>query len=96
MIGLKGYTEYEHWIHEEGIDDELTLTYTYKPNGGAERAGQEVIIRSIKIRTGAVKGQNQTKAQEAGRRHSQLHNLIPYTQPAMEGAPIAGTLRVHS
>ena len=32
---------------------ELTLIYTYKPNGGSERVGQEAITKLIKIRDNA-------------------------------------------
>jgi hypothetical protein len=53
VIGLRGYTGYEMWTKAEGIDVELSPTHTHESNGGAERAGQEIITRSIKMRQGA-------------------------------------------
>jgi hypothetical protein len=38
------------WAKDEGIELELSLTYTHESNRLIERAGQEVIIRSIKVR----------------------------------------------
>lgn len=49
----RGKGEYEHWAEEEGIDIEPTPPYTKEPNGGAERAGQAIIDRSIAMRTAA-------------------------------------------
>lgn len=46
-------TAFTRWTTEAGIDVEPTPSYTHEPNGGAERAGQEVITRSIKMREGA-------------------------------------------
>jgi hypothetical protein len=53
MIALKGVSNYEIWAEEEGIELELAPTYTHEPNGGSERAGQEVITKSIKMREAA-------------------------------------------
>ena len=53
MIGINGATRYEHWAEEEGIELEVSPSYTHEPNGGAERAGQELITKSIKMREGA-------------------------------------------
>jgi len=53
VIAIKGYTEYELWAKEAGIEIELVPTYTHEPNGGAERAGQEAVTKSIKMRVGA-------------------------------------------
>ena len=53
VIGINGKTEYELWIEEEGIELELSPSYTHESNGGAERAGQEAIVRSIKMRLSA-------------------------------------------
>ena len=36
-------TEYQRWAADSGIEIELPPTYTHQPNGGAERAGREVI-----------------------------------------------------
>jgi hypothetical protein len=35
---------------EEGIELELSPSYTHEPNGGFERAGQEVINKALVIR----------------------------------------------
>jgi hypothetical protein len=67
MIALKGVLNYKIRAEEEGIELELALTYTHEPNGGSklaptythepnggsERAGQEVITKSIKIKEAA-------------------------------------------
>ena len=53
VIGIKGLTQYEIWAAKAGIDLELTPSNTHEPNGGAERAGQEVIVRSIVMRDAA-------------------------------------------
>ncbi len=53
MIAIQGYTRYENWCTELGIDLELTPSYTHEPNGGIERAGKEVIERSIKMSNSA-------------------------------------------
>jgi hypothetical protein len=50
VIGINGWTKYELWAKEEGIDLELSPSFTHEPNGASERAGQEVITRSIKMR----------------------------------------------
>jgi hypothetical protein len=41
--------EYINWADDKGIELELSLTYTYKSNGLIKRAGQELILRLIKI-----------------------------------------------
>jgi hypothetical protein len=53
VIAIQGYTIYEIWTDAKGIEKELSPTNTHESNGGAERAGQEVINRSIKMRLGA-------------------------------------------
>jgi hypothetical protein len=53
VIALKGVSNYEIWAQEEGIELELSPTHTHEPNGGSERAGQEVITKSIKMRDAA-------------------------------------------
>lgn len=50
VIPIQGVSQYMLWAQENGIDLELSPTYTSESNGGAERAGQEVITRSIKMR----------------------------------------------
>jgi len=52
-INLLGSTTYQRWVEQEGIDLELTPSYTHEPNGGIEKAGQEVVDRSIKMINGA-------------------------------------------
>lgn len=53
VISAHGTTDYEAWCAREGIEIELTPSYTHEPNGGGERAGQEVVTKSIKMRTAA-------------------------------------------
>jgi hypothetical protein len=53
VIAIHRYTAYEIWTDAKGIEKELSPTNTHESNRGAERAGQEVITRSIKIRIGA-------------------------------------------
>lgn len=53
VIGIKGYTEYEIWAQECGIDLEPTPEHTSEPNGGAERAGKELITKALAMRIGA-------------------------------------------
>ena len=53
VIARKGMTTYQLWAKEEGITLELSPTYTHESNGGAERAGQEVITKAIKMSLGA-------------------------------------------
>jgi len=52
-IAIRGYTPYQLWAIEEGIEIEATPSHTHEPNGGSERAGQELIVKSIKMREGA-------------------------------------------
>jgi hypothetical protein len=47
VFSHKGPTEYENFTKEKGITIEKTPAYTKEPNEGAEKAGQEVIERSI-------------------------------------------------
>jgi hypothetical protein len=53
VIAINGKSQYQLWAEQEGIDLEVTPSYTHEPNGAAERAGQEVITKSIKMREGA-------------------------------------------
>jgi hypothetical protein len=53
VIAINGESAYELWAAEEGITIKTSPTYTHEPNGASERAGQEVITRSIKMRTAA-------------------------------------------
>ncbi|KAL2267988.1 hypothetical protein VTJ83DRAFT_2834 [Remersonia thermophila] len=52
-IGIKGYTDYEVWIQNLGIDLELTPTHTSEANGGSERVGREIIERGLAMLLGA-------------------------------------------
>ena len=49
VIAIQGMTEYQRWAHDEGIEVQLSPPYTHEPNGGPERAGQEVIVRALKM-----------------------------------------------
>ena len=49
VIAIQGMTEYQRWAQEEGIELQLSPPYTHEPNGGPERAGQEVIVRALKM-----------------------------------------------
>jgi hypothetical protein len=49
----RGSSSYERWAIKEGIDIERVPPYTHKPNRAAKRARQEIITKSIKIRSGA-------------------------------------------
>jgi hypothetical protein len=53
VIAIQGSTAYEKWALEEGIELELTPSHTHEPNGGPERAGQEIINKSIAMRESA-------------------------------------------
>jgi transposase InsO family protein len=44
-----GKTEYEKFTEEKGITIKVTPPHTKEPNGGSERVGQEVILRSITV-----------------------------------------------
>lgn len=49
----RGTSKFQQWAKDEGIDLESSPPYTHEPNGGAERAGKELITKSIKMRIGA-------------------------------------------
>ena len=53
VVAINSETTYKLWAKEEGIEIELSLIYTYKPNRTAKQAGQEVITKLIKIRISA-------------------------------------------
>ena len=53
VIPSWGESAYQRWCEEEGIDLENPPPDTKEPNGLAERAGQEAITRSIKMRIDA-------------------------------------------
>ena len=50
VIAIQGMTEYEQWARDKGIDLEISPPHTHEPNGGSERAGQEVVNRALKLR----------------------------------------------
>jgi hypothetical protein len=45
----RGESRYEQWASSQGISVERTPPWTHEPNGGPERAGQEIITKSIKM-----------------------------------------------
>jgi hypothetical protein len=49
-INPNGETQWTLYAKEEGIELEVSPPDTHEPNGGAERAGQEIINRSIAMR----------------------------------------------
>lgn len=53
VISAHGTTSYEAWCAHTGIEVESTPTNTHEPNGGSERAGHELVTKSIKMRTAA-------------------------------------------
>ena len=53
VIAIRGNTAYERWCAEEGIELELSPSHTHEPNGGSERAGQEVINKALAMRLSA-------------------------------------------
>jgi hypothetical protein len=53
VIAIRGNTAYELWCAEEGIELELSPSHTHEPNGGSERAGQEVIDKALAMRLSA-------------------------------------------
>ena len=50
VIVIQGLTQYKYQVEEEGIDLELTLSYTYKLIGSIKKVGYNVINKSIRIR----------------------------------------------
>jgi hypothetical protein len=53
VFGLKELSDYELWARELGIEIELAPVLTKEPNGFIERAGQEVVVKSIAKRIAA-------------------------------------------
>ena len=53
VIPINGTSGYQAWADTMGIELELSPTYTHEPNGGAERAGKEVIEKALKMQLGA-------------------------------------------
>jgi hypothetical protein len=53
VISAHSSTGYQVWCEECSIEIEPTPTNTHEPNGGSERAGQEIITKSVKMRTSA-------------------------------------------
>jgi hypothetical protein len=49
----RGESRYEQWARAHGITIERTPPWTHEPNGGPERAGQEIITKSIKMANSA-------------------------------------------
>ena len=49
----RGHSRYEEWAAELGIKILTPPPYTHEPNSSAERAGQELITKAIKMRTSA-------------------------------------------
>ena len=49
----RGRSRYEEWAEEQGITIKATPSHTHEPNGSAERAGQELITKAIKMRISA-------------------------------------------
>lgn len=49
----RGRSTYEEWAEDEGITIKATPSHTHEPNGAAERAGQEIITKAIKMRHSA-------------------------------------------
>lgn len=52
-IPWRGKSIYQEWAEEEGITINTPPPYTHEPNGSAERAGQELITKAIKMRISA-------------------------------------------
>ncbi|RYC53684.1 hypothetical protein CHU98_g12525, partial [Xylaria longipes] len=75
VISEKGFTDFQKWAEEEGIDLELPPAYTKEPVGGGERAGQEIINRAIKMLRGA--GLPERLWPEAVHAAAWLHNRSP-------------------
>lgn len=53
LISTRGFTEYELWCEEEGIEMEQGPAGTKEPMGGQERAGQWVVDTALKMRVAA-------------------------------------------
>jgi hypothetical protein len=49
----RGTSEFIDWCYDEGMDIEPSPPHTHEPNGAAERAGQEVVTKALKMRLGA-------------------------------------------
>jgi hypothetical protein len=52
-IGIWCYTEFQHWVEEEGIDLENPPSRTKEPNDIIERDGQEIITKALRMKAGA-------------------------------------------
>nr|XP_036576325.1 reverse transcriptase domain protein [Colletotrichum truncatum]KAF6783050.1 reverse transcriptase domain protein [Colletotrichum truncatum] len=75
VIAINGMTEYQLWAQHNGIEIEETPPYTKEPNGGGERAGQELITRAIKMLSAA--GLPTTLWVEAVMAAAYLYNMSP-------------------
>ncbi|RAQ98619.1 reverse transcriptase domain protein [Stemphylium lycopersici] len=49
----RGTSQFQQWCEKRGITIEPAPPHTHEPNGAAERAGQELITKSIKMRSSA-------------------------------------------
>jgi hypothetical protein len=58
VIAIRGNTAYELWYTEEGIELELSPSYTHEPNGGSERARQEVVNKVLAMALAAQLPEN--------------------------------------
>ncbi|RYP30332.1 hypothetical protein DL768_011197 [Monosporascus sp. mg162] len=74
-IAINGFTAYQAWCTEEGIELETPPPYTKEPVGGSERAGQELINKALKMRLGANLPKDLWP--EAVKAAAWLHNMSP-------------------
>ncbi|KAM3509956.1 hypothetical protein MY10362_000299 [Beauveria mimosiformis] len=58
LVGTHKQSAYQRWAHFSGIELEITPPGTHEPNGGIERANQEVQTKAIAMTEGAGLPQN--------------------------------------
>jgi hypothetical protein len=70
-------TRFRKWVQKQVIELELVPTSTHEPNGGIERAGQEVITRAIKMRTAAFLPARNDRSSNPALQHQPVKSSQP-------------------
>lgn len=76
VIAINGLSEFQIWASETGIEVEQAPSYTKEPNGGAERAGQELVTKAIAMLQAA--GLPSNLWVEAVQAAAFLYNMSPH------------------